>query len=93
MQSSGAEEKSNYLSAYSLGGEEGCGERRGRNEKEKGGKEIGHIKEVYLPAIYSVKSWPIPLTAVAFVTLLRHPETHSASQRVRTIFSKCLKCI
>lgn len=58
MQSSGAGEKSNYLSAYSLGGEEGCGERRGRNEKEKEGKEIGHIKEVYLPAIYSVKSWP-----------------------------------
>lgn len=58
MQSSGAGEKSNYLSAYSLGGEESYGERRGRNEKEKEGKEIDRIKEVYLPAIYPEKSWP-----------------------------------
>lgn len=58
MQSSGAGEKSNYLSAYSLGGEEGYGERRGRNEKEKGGKEIDYIKALYLPAIYPAKSWP-----------------------------------
>lgn len=52
------EKKSNYLSAYSLGGEEGCGEKRGRNEKEKGGKEIDYIRELYLPAIYPARSWP-----------------------------------
>lgn len=58
MLSSWVGEKPNYLSAYFLGGEEGYSERRGRNEKENGGKEIDHIKEAYLPAIYPVKSWP-----------------------------------
>lgn len=38
--------KIQYLSACSYEDEEGYGERRGRNGKEKGGKEIDHIKEL-----------------------------------------------
>uniref|UniRef100_A0A8C9FEH2 3-hydroxyisobutyrate dehydrogenase n=1 Tax=Pavo cristatus TaxID=9049 RepID=A0A8C9FEH2_PAVCR len=93
VESSWVGEKSNYLSAYFLGGEEGYSERRGRNEKEKGGKEIDHIKEAYLPAIYPGNLGPVPASAIAFVKSVNTPETHFISHMVGAVLSECLKRI